>query len=51
LWKRWWKNGKLKSQGRYENGKKVRSWQYWDENGNLIKIEEYPETDPPEKEE
>jgi hypothetical protein len=46
LWKRWWKNGMMKSQGSYMNGEKTGVWQYWDESGALIKTEEYPEIDP-----
>jgi len=46
LWVRYWRNGKMKSLGYYRAGQKVGIWKYWDERGNLIKTEKYPEQNP-----
>jgi antitoxin component YwqK of YwqJK toxin-antitoxin module len=37
----WFPNGLKASESFYENGKPVGTWKYWDEYGELIKIEEY----------
>jgi antitoxin component YwqK of YwqJK toxin-antitoxin module len=34
-------NGNVKSNGHYIQNKKSGEWNYWDENGNLIKLEQF----------
>lgn len=39
LWTTYHKNGQKESEGRYEEGRKVGAWSYWDATGALIRTE------------
>lgn len=35
------KNGKIRYKGQYKDGEKIGGWEFYDDNGNLLKTEKY----------
>ena len=39
----YWENGNLRWEGHYKAGKHCGEWKWYDEQGNLLRVEHYPE--------